>query len=112
VSDLAVSPNYDNLRHLGKITRYWWLHSNNIGCRRFWGRNYVEMKNSKGKTQIYRMDDTQNQQTDNFDFGVGLSIASVCSIVSLAIVSKLFRPLMCVIIIATSLKFLKSNKVF
>ena len=108
VSDLAVSPNYDNLRHLGKITRYWFLYSGSgIACRRFWGKNYFGVADDNKKIKIYKMTKAENQQMDKFDFGVGLSITSVSGLIILSVVSNWFKPIMCVIIVAASVKFIQ-----
>ena len=109
LSDLAVSPNYDNLRHLGKITRYWILYNNDVGCQRYWGKNYFGIKDSKGSNKVFGMTKAENQQMGKFDFTVGLLITSVIGVIGLTIVSKMFKSIMYVMVIGIGIKVLTSK---
>lgn len=109
VSDLFVSPNYDNLRHIGKVIRYYALHhEHDIKCRRIFGKNYLKIKES-GRRKTYCLTKKENQKVDNIDFTVGIIVYGVLSLVFLALVTVFFKPIMYLLIILILLSFAKGK---
>lgn len=114
ISDVFVIPTFENLRHIGKVTRYFLLkYVYGINCRKIFGTTFIKydkncFTNPDLNTNYIKVNSEHEKNLLIIDICVGIIIYMICLIMILSLKNIIFI----VIVIYGLLKFLNSKKYF
>lgn len=101
--DLIILPTFENLRILGKISRYFILYMCcDVDCRKTWGKNYFFVKDDDKNIKILAASNDLDKELLLMDGCIG----AVEYTLAVTLIVKMFKPIFTLIGIGFALKIL------